>query len=85
MCTRHTIFLSFHFGIIGLIMMIIASGSNPLVSFRHPGCLISVRFRGMIKPEAPEACSFRLFPGTSGVQAKSHDPLKTYNIKQEAL
>ena len=57
MCTRHTIFLSFHFGIIGLIMMIIASGSNPLVSFRHPGCLISVRFRGMIKPEAQEAYS----------------------------
>ena len=85
MSTNHPIFLSFPFGIIGFMMMTIASGSNPLVSFQHTGCLISVRFRGMIKPEAPEVYSFRLFPGTSGVLAESHDPLKTYNIKQEAL
>ena len=57
MSTNHPIFLSFPFGIIGFMMIIIASGSNPLVSFRHPGCLISVRFRGMIKPEAQEAYS----------------------------
>ena len=85
MSISHAIFLSFHFGIIGLIMMTIASGSYSPVSFRHLGCLISVRFQVMIKPEAPEAYSFRLFPGTSGVLAESHDPLNTYNMEQEAL